>query len=169
MAKRPATKSEKKPMNDINTTAADPLADLGLDIPSDALDAAAPASEPATAETNEAPVATTYEIGKIKSARIKELPTTTRAGGTGGQFPFAELEAPNDEGYDSREIEFDGGDEGRFRRAVQSATTQANRTFKSEDPKADRYFVSRSNMQGGKLVSMTIIRTDERPVETETK
>lgn len=132
----------------------DPLADLNLDTAAVTADAA-----PVTNETTENHMGTDYEFGDIEIATVKEVPAATRIGGGTSKFPFAKLEAPTDKGVQSFTVPFKGGDEKKFRRAVQSATTQANRSGKAEG----KYFTSRSNTEAGKLVSITVYRTDDRP------
>jgi hypothetical protein len=156
MAKR-GTKQETK----LTNQNLDVLSDLGLD-----LDAGAPAGEvkqenPEVARTSE------VKTGGIKRGKLAEIPAAVRTGGGGkSKFPFAELAAPEKDkkgtviGYDYFEVEYAGGDEKKFRRAVQSATTQANRGD------AAKYFVSRSvTDKDGKFTGIQVIRTDERPAE----
>ncbi|QPC44956.1 hypothetical protein HW532_20985 [Kaustia mangrovi] len=149
-------------MSDTDTL--DPLADLGLD-------ANASADAEADASNEEATVARDddVEFGEIEIGTASAVPTARRSAG-GSRFPFDKLPAPSkdkngDAVISTFFVPFKGGDANKFRRSVQSATTQANRAGADEG----KYFESRSVSEGGEFKGMTVYRTDDRPAETTKK
>jgi hypothetical protein len=146
----------------------DPLADLGLDTPTEtatetAAPAAAAAPEAATEPADEA-TREEVEVGDLEFGFVDYIPTTKRRT-EGSKYKFDALQAPQDKDGKKRYAQFTvklqpGVDADKLRRSVQSATTQANR----QGSQAGKYFVSRSlNDDKGAFVGMQVIRTDVKP------
>lgn len=142
---------------DVNTNI-DPLADLGLDTAAEPTEALSSETATTTNEDDMARSTEDFSIGEIEIETVTELPTASRTPGV-SKYPFAKLEAPGKNGIARFVVPFKGGDEKKFRRSVQSATTQANRTSASEG----KYFESRSEVKDGKFIGIAVYRTDKRP------
>lgn len=110
---------------------------------------------------------TNINFGDIEIGTTTEIPTARRVGGRGGsKFPFDKLSAPVEKNgkttYSNFTVPYKAGDEKKFRRSVQSATTQANRSGKE----AGKYFESRSvTKTDGAFGGIVVIRSDNRPAE----
>ncbi|WP_156164429.1 hypothetical protein [Bradyrhizobium sp. LTSP885] len=153
----------------MTTATEDPLADLGL---------TDTAPKPATAtlrtdagsgqvEATEADEAgrDEVEVGEIEFGFSDFVPTAKRKT-EGSKYKFDQLPAPATwtEGPNKGKPKIanfvvklqPGVDPDKLRRSVQSATTQANKS-------GDKYFVSRTVSEDGKLTGMIVYRTDDRP------
>ena len=117
--------------------------------------AAAPAETPAEQ--------TSFVAGAVSDVDFDDIPTATRTfTSRTSPYGFDEIAAPGTDGkkYHGKLVPFAGGDEGKFRRSVQSAATGKNRG-------SDKYFITRKAEKDGNFLGMYIIRTDTRPAPAE--
>jgi hypothetical protein len=187
MASKPRKKAQKEDtnMDNLNTATDDDLASLGLgdETATEAAPAAAatdlaiePTPVPHTADaekgTEESTVAKQtrehVEVGEVTLEEDVPLTALTRQSG-GSKYRFSDLREPvkKEDGsfsYASFKVDLlDGVDEGKLKRSVQSATTQANRQAKGGKAgyeKHDVYFITRSVVTNGKFAGVRVYRVD---------
>lgn len=178
MTNKAKDKSKEKRKVDSNI---DPLADLGLDAaPTKAKDKPATKSVPdATKPKETAPVTppaasqadhSEVKIGDLEFGFSDFIPATKRKV-EGSKYNFDKLAAPGvwAEGPSKGKPKIanffvalvPGEDEGKLKRSVQSATTQANKHNEAEG----KYFASRSRIVDGKFAGMVVYRTDTKPTK----
>jgi len=154
----------------------DALAELGLNLEGEAteteastVDTAAVAAE-VTAEAKTRAPRVEVNVGEIVVAEADDLPESTRKGNPAfgkreSKYPFDKIEAPvlKEDGvtykYHSMVLTLqEGVDPDALKRSVQSATTQANSTYKAEG----RRFKSYSTVVDGAFVGMKVFRVDDK-------
>ena len=183
MASKPRRKQQKEDteMDNLTTASDADLASLGLDTETPV--EAAPAAEPtvvdtasatehaAEAATEESTVKAKREHVDVGTIELEEdvplAPLTRQTGGS--KYRFDDLRAPvkKEDGtfsYASFKVDLLAGvDEGKLRRSVQSATTQANRQAKGGKAGfegKDVYFITRSVTVAGKFAGIRVYRVD---------
>ena len=125
--------------------------------------AAAPVADAST-EADEA----SFTAGTTVDLGFDEVPATERGfSSTKTKYGFEDIAAPGENGnkYNGKLVPFEGGDEDKFKRSVQSGATGQN--SKAKDAGAPHYYVTRAAEKEGKFIGLYIIRTDERPVKKE--
>lgn len=122
------------------------------------------AAAPAAADTNEV----VFQAGGTEDLSFDEIPALERGfSNTKTKYGFEDIAAPGTDGkrYHGKLVKFEGGDQAKFKRSVQSGATGQN--SKSKDAGAPNYYITRTAEKEGQFVGMYIIRTDERPVQAE--
>lgn len=117
-------------------------------------------TEVATAPAETQAEQTAFVAGAAADVDFDDIPAATRTfTSRTSPYGFDEIAAPGTAGkkYHGKLVPFEGGDDAKFRRSVQSAATGKNKG-------SDKYFVTRKAEKDGKFIGMYIIRTDARPV-----
>jgi hypothetical protein len=185
---RKAKQKEPKTMTELNPNTAtdDDLASLGLgdetatEAPAEKANTdlaiepnpvphTAPEADKATEEGTVAKQTREHvEVGEVTLEEDVPLTALTRQTG-GSKYRFNDLREPvkKEDGsfsYASFKVDLlDGVDEGKLKRSVQSATTQANRQAKGGKggyEKHDVYYITRSVMKDGKFAGVRVYRVD---------
>lgn len=169
-------------MSDNTSAANEALASLGLTAAA-ATEEVAPVAEVVEAGNTEAvaeaPAEATEEksagftAGDVEDLSFDDVPAMERGfSSTRTKYGLEDIAAPGTDGkkYHGKLVRFEGGEQIKFKRSVQSAATGQN--SKAKDAGAPNYYVTRTAEKDGVFQGMYVIRTDvrtavEAPAEAE--